>query len=757
MTPRLSIIVPFYNVERYIADCLNSLAQQTFGDFEAIMVDDGSSDASVEAARSYAAHDSRFRLVTQENQGLGPARNTGVKHAQGDYLAFVDSDDLVPRHAYEIMIRSLDRTSSSLAAGNARRFNNTSGVRQSYVHGLIFGEDRPATHVFENHAIALDRMVWNKVYRRTFWDQSHYEFPPIRYEDYPITLGAHIDAITVDCIAAPVYYWRERESGESITQLKFQYGNLADRVTSAEMVLDLVDKRAPELRYTVHKHFANIDLATLVQAFATVDEDELQSLFKLTRRLSSRLDHRVFVTSSTLHRLECDALEAGDAELVRQLAQSRVEGHPRVPARRHPAFPWRYESQFPGLRDSKLDPASFRLSRNELELLTVITSVEWSGDALVIKGTVEIAHLPSGPDLATRIHLVCGRRRYRLPAELTKPEQLGPDGPAGFETRVSVALLASLPEWARKATVEIEVRNGWVRRRAGLSGRGIEYHVGRWVDGRWMQPGSIDRVLSIQVRAGTAEVADARIDGDDLVLTGRFPAELKDPVLKLTRLAGDIVVPMRREVQLAPVARIPRQRKAAMDGYEARIHLDDLVDSINPDDPFLNRTVLVPRLHDGEDNWLLLITGIQDGLLAPHGDRVVSVTRSPGAYLNLVEGPARVTADRFHIDGHMLTISGPVWPAVSYEKITWRRFLPNSDEGIDATTRLSISGDRWIVEVDLATMAGGKALTWTLFAAPNDHTPYAVQSDTFGLGQLPVRVGSFVLQSSSGILHLETD
>ena len=95
----LSVVVPFYNVERYIEVSLESIAQQTFRDLEVIMVDDGSTDGSTVVAKSFAARDPRFRLVQQRNMGLGPARNTGARHATGQYLAFVDSDDLVDRHA----------------------------------------------------------------------------------------------------------------------------------------------------------------------------------------------------------------------------------------------------------------------------------------------------------------------------------------------------------------------------------------------------------------------------------------------------------------------------------------------------------------------------------------------------------------------------------------------------------------------------------------------------------------------------------
>ncbi|GAA2661611.1 glycosyltransferase family 2 protein [Paractinoplanes durhamensis] len=755
MTPRLSIVVPFYNVERYIADCLDSLARQTFGDFEVVLVDDGSKDDSVDAALDFCARDKRFRLITQENQGLGPARNTGVTHAQGDYLTFVDSDDLVPRHAYEIMVRSLDETASQIAAGNARRFNNTSGVRQSYVHRKPFATDKPVTDVYEHPALALDRMVWNKVYRRTFWDQFTYEFPAIRYEDYPITLRAYLDAITVDALAAPVYYWRERESGESITQLKFQYGNLADRVTSAEMVLDLL-KRAPEVRDRVQKHLAEIDLATIVQAFATADDDELDPLVALGRRLSSRFDPHIVAEVPTFQRLEYEALEAGDAKLLRRLARTRAEGAMEVPARRHPSLPWIYESQYPGLRDSKLPAAIYRLPREEIDARATVRELSWDGDDLVLRGTAEIMHLPADPAMAVRISLVCGRRSQRLAVTIVETD----DPRTTFETRIPRAMLTGLPGWAKSVWLSVELRSGWVRRRGHVA-PALEYPSGGWVGDRWFQPvRTPNGRLTLQVREGTAELTGAEVEGDHLVLKGRVPSRMAAPELKLARSAGDIRVPLQRTRAGggSPAARIPRQRTVAMDEFEAKVAFADLIDTVNPDDPFLDRTIMVPRVQDGEDKMLLLVTGLQHGVLAPRGDRVISLTRSPGQYLNLVEGPLRVTADRIETDGDRLTISGPVWPGVSYDAVTWRRFLPNSDDGIDGPGRLTVEGGRWSAEADVTEMIGGdEEYNWTLFAVPGNHTPYAVQTDSFMLTGLPLPVGAFLLRSRSGILHLETD
>src|ERR1044072_8291450 len=97
--PRLSVIVPVYNVEDYLEECLDSVVAQTFTDFECVMVDDGSTDASAAIAERYAARDERFRLVTQENGGLSKARNTGIHQSRGQLPGVPGSDAGLPADA----------------------------------------------------------------------------------------------------------------------------------------------------------------------------------------------------------------------------------------------------------------------------------------------------------------------------------------------------------------------------------------------------------------------------------------------------------------------------------------------------------------------------------------------------------------------------------------------------------------------------------------------------------------------------------
>src|SRR3954469_3268168 len=144
--PRVSVVVPIYNVEAYLRECLESLADQTFEDLEVIMVDDGSTDGSAAIAEAFAARDARFILITQANGGLSAARNTGIDVATGEFLAFVDSDDVVAPNAYELLVGPPDPSGSDFASGNAVRLTST-GTRPVLFLAKAFAETRLATHI----------------------------------------------------------------------------------------------------------------------------------------------------------------------------------------------------------------------------------------------------------------------------------------------------------------------------------------------------------------------------------------------------------------------------------------------------------------------------------------------------------------------------------------------------------------------------------------------------------------------------------
>jgi CDP-glycerol glycerophosphotransferase len=278
MAPRLSVVVPIYNVERYLEECLDSIAAQTFRDFECVMVDDGATDSSAAIAEAYAAKDARFRLVRQQNKGLGAARNTGWRNlTEGtEYLAFVDSDDTLPPGAYQLMIDTLDETGSDFCAGNVLRFRST-GFYQSGAHVKPFRETRLRTHVTELPALVTDRTAWNKVYRRSFFDGAGLLYPEgILYEDAPVSVPHHYLAASVDVLSDHIYHWREREIGDvSITQGRTNPRGLVDRVRSMELVREwLTAQSEPKYREYLRSYDHNCLVEEIVMFFWWVPDGD---------------------------------------------------------------------------------------------------------------------------------------------------------------------------------------------------------------------------------------------------------------------------------------------------------------------------------------------------------------------------------------------------------------------------------------------------------------------------------------------------
>lgn len=315
MPPLVSAIVPFYGVEDYLAACLDSILAQTLTDFECILVDDGSLDDSARIAETYAARDPRVRIITQANAGLGPARNTGTAAATGRYLTFLDSDDLLAPRAFEQQVTSLERSGSDFAGSNVWRWSLVRGVELSWAHQEPFARRLQGTTIHEVPLLMRDRMVWNKMWRRTFWDDGGYEFPAIHFEDYPVTLKAHLEARAVDTLPEPSYVWRERPVGQSISSQGKRLVNVRDRVTAATMALDSVDALgSTELRELVHSHLVDVDLREITNSLLEADEAGRPAIGALARDLATRIDPAMTALAAPVRQAAYRAARRGDSE-----------------------------------------------------------------------------------------------------------------------------------------------------------------------------------------------------------------------------------------------------------------------------------------------------------------------------------------------------------------------------------------------------------------------------------------------------------
>ncbi|WP_461027548.1 glycosyltransferase family 2 protein, partial [Streptomyces sparsus] len=463
MALRLSVVVPLYNVETYLEECLESLAVQTLRDIEVVMVDDGSTDSSAEIAAEFAARDERFRLVRQSNGGLGHARNTGVRHCnpEADYLTFVDSDDIIPDYAYALCVRTLDETGSDLLSGNVLLLRST-GTEQSPMHRTAMATTRLKTHITRDQSLIYDRLAPNKVFRRDFWDRHDMAFPEgVLYEDIPLTLPAHFRARSVDILKEPIYYWRQRDSGgPSITQRRTELNAVRDRVAAVDSVSRFLAEQGGR-EYARYKRWYDksalgSDIRIFINVLPEADQEFRELFMKVAGDFLSRVDPRVTDTLPAIMRLKWHLIREGRLdELLEVLAYEKksVRGIPVV--RR-----FRRYARYPYFGDKELGvPKKVYRLRQELSLRSKVSDIRWEGDRLRVTGYSYINNLNVHKRRMSRkvIGLRNSKTRRTLvqPARTTyAPHATAESGQArysydwsGFEFTLDAAKLKSRGRW----------------------------------------------------------------------------------------------------------------------------------------------------------------------------------------------------------------------------------------------------------------------------------------------------------------------
>ncbi|WP_329564779.1 bifunctional glycosyltransferase/CDP-glycerol:glycerophosphate glycerophosphotransferase [Kitasatospora sp. NBC_01266] len=463
MAPRLSVVVPIYNVERYLEECLESIAAQTMSDLECIMVDDGSKDGSAAIAEAFAAKDSRFRLVRKQNAGLGAARNTGLLHlTEGtEFLAFVDSDDTLPPSAYELMISTLDETGSDFATGNVLRFRAV-GYYPSGGHAKPFRETRLKTHITEIPALVTDRTAWNKVYRRSFWDMAGLLYPEgILYEDAPVSVPHHYLATSVDVLNEPIYHWREREVGEmSITQMRTNPKGLIDRVTSMELVRSwLLKQTEPKYKEYLRSYDENNLVEEIPMFFWSVVDGEqdyrdayVECVGRLLRAIGPELVGKLRAPLRLKYHL---TLQGRIDELVAQMG-FEAESNGAAPARGL----LRPYADYPFLRGGRKSvPADVLRLDNALVMRSRVYESAWEDGKLRLTGHAFPEHVgvENKHDLVRmivlreakgkRIVTFSAKTQYSPEATASSPHDLYSCDWAGFTTAIDPVKLKKRGQW----------------------------------------------------------------------------------------------------------------------------------------------------------------------------------------------------------------------------------------------------------------------------------------------------------------------
>ncbi|MBE5963175.1 MAG: glycosyltransferase [Lachnospiraceae bacterium] len=259
---KISIVMPVYNVERYLRMCLDSILNQTFKDFEIIIVNDGSTDGSLSILKEYEQNYSDLiKVYTTENRGVSHARNYGIERAKGEYLLFVDSDDFLEPDMCEKLYEKASRDNNDIVI--CKYFdayvNEQTGKitkKRSKAYNIAIGRNFDI-HDTKFELTHISPFPWDKLYRRTLFD--NYKFPEnMRFEDLAVVFPIVCTTNSIGVIEDRLYNYRRGSAGSFLSS--FSEGTL-DIVKALQMVVESVKKQGQfemfyeEIEYICIRHF----------------------------------------------------------------------------------------------------------------------------------------------------------------------------------------------------------------------------------------------------------------------------------------------------------------------------------------------------------------------------------------------------------------------------------------------------------------------------------------------------------------------
>lgn len=234
MNPEISIIVPIYNVEKYLKRCIDSILNQSFKNFELILVDDGSTDNSGKIIDEYESIDKRIRVIHKENGGQGSARNRGLDIAKGNYIGFVDSDDWIHRDMYKILYENIIKYNAQIS--QIDHYTSKNYIKDDCINGYNI---KIIDNVLEEFGDCTSFellpyiFVWNKLYSADIWKKFRFEENKFA-EDLRVIYKIYDKSNNLIRIECKLYYYYM--SDNSSTRGKFNIKKLEDIEAWEEML-----------------------------------------------------------------------------------------------------------------------------------------------------------------------------------------------------------------------------------------------------------------------------------------------------------------------------------------------------------------------------------------------------------------------------------------------------------------------------------------------------------------------------------------
>lgn len=267
MKPKVSIIIPVYNVGKHLEKCLVSVLNQTLKEIEVIAINDGSTDESLRILNQFSKVDSRLLIINQENQGVSAARNKGLSLAQGEYIGFVDSDDYIELTMYEKLYKYAKMNDSDIVVSNVYDEDMKSQKISLSLETQHIEIDHCRMDKFlENNFYRIGHAVWHKIFRRSLIVENEIEFfsyQEVSSEDMLFNLFALSCAKTIDYLNEPLYHYVIHE--KSLTKSSQARTNMLDR---SKRTVELVQNQYNLRNIEISKFLGYLTYSELIRALS---------------------------------------------------------------------------------------------------------------------------------------------------------------------------------------------------------------------------------------------------------------------------------------------------------------------------------------------------------------------------------------------------------------------------------------------------------------------------------------------------------
>lgn len=305
--PLISVIVPVYNGEKFIDQCINSITNQTLKDIEILIINDGSRDNTLDISKKIAKRDSRVKVINQKNLGVSVARNNGIDKANGEYIGFVDADDYIDKTMYEKMYEKAKEFSSDIVVCNVNDvINEKKKVSLNLQEGVIKVSHREGEFL-SNEYFNLGTAVWHKIFKEELIKKNNIKFinySEVASEDTLFNYEAMLKANKIYCLNEALYNYKITEN--SLTKSKSAKENMVRRcINTVNVMKEFLIKNKIEgecfIEYITYWQFINalsyvnkLNVKSLVNVIN--DYSKISGFNKSMKKLalSSEL-HRYFI------------------------------------------------------------------------------------------------------------------------------------------------------------------------------------------------------------------------------------------------------------------------------------------------------------------------------------------------------------------------------------------------------------------------------------------------------------------------------